>query len=98
MRQEIVPPPDLTDPLAVLDEIVGKSFRGTDSNGVEAVSLDKSAEHVEDIDFAGLSLQDFAAVEDTAPENQPGSILSIEECEYVYPSHCAQNLRLMSRR
>lgn len=85
MKQEIAPPPDLTDPLVVLEGILGKSLREIDGNGVEAGPLDKLPELVEDIEFEGLSLKDFVDEEEKISEDEAESIYGIEECEYVWP-------------
>lgn len=98
MRQEIAPPPDLTDPLAILQDIVGKSLQGNNINGTEAGTLDKPVELVEDIDFAGMSLHDLADQEDAASEHQVRSDQTIEECEYVHLSLYVRNLPLIRRR
>ena len=90
LRQEIAPPPDLTDPLAVLQDIVGESPKEVDSNEAKGSAPNKPAELVEQIKFDGMSLQDFADDEQTDSEGQAGSALTIEECEYVCLFHGAQ--------
>lgn len=85
MKQELIPPPDLTDPLAVLGEILDKPLRGEEGEEAEAVILDKPAELIEDVDFAGLSLRQYVVQEVKASEEHAESILTIEECEYVWP-------------
>ena len=59
LRQEIPPPPDLTDPLAVLQDIVGQPLVEEDGNGMEVGNLRKPASLVDDIKFDGRSLQEF---------------------------------------
>ena len=91
LKQQITPPADSTDPLKVLEDIVGKPLHASDGeheilqNGAR---LERPAELVEDIQFSGLGLQDFVQRE----ENEDVSVLltettqSAEECEYVCSS------------
>lgn len=85
LRQEIAPPPDLTDPLAVLQDIVGQPLVEEDGDGLKKARLSKPAALSEDIDFAGRSLQDFLSADDEDGDEEAESALTIEECEYVYP-------------
>ena len=90
LRKEIVPPPDLADPLAVLQDIVGESLEQAESNESKEGILNESAELLGDIKFDGMSLQDFVDDEQTESKNQAESALTIEECEYVCLSYCVQ--------
>ena len=101
LRQEIAPPPDLSDPLAVLEEIVGKTLdegREFNGHGADAGALGKPEEPVEDVDFGGKGLQDFLDEEDEVADDQFSSAISIEECEYVCSSQGTKDPRLTRRR
>lgn len=73
------------DPLQVLESIMGgPSRRPKTTNGDTSGGVQKPKEVVEDIDFGGLSLQDFAA-EEPVVRRQPTSVhtysaQSVEEC------------------
>ncbi|RDK46385.1 Vps52-domain-containing protein [Aspergillus phoenicis ATCC 13157] len=56
-------PSDVADPLEVLNGIIGKQGKTRDSSPASVAEL-KPPELVEDIDFHGLSLEDFIAEED----------------------------------
>ncbi|PYI00160.1 Vps52-domain-containing protein [Aspergillus ellipticus CBS 707.79] len=56
-------PSDVTDPLEVLNGIIGKQSQREDSSSASSID-GKPAELVEDIDFHGLSLEDFLDEED----------------------------------
>lgn len=88
LRQEMTPPPYVQDPLNVLERIIGTP--------VTREALDDTADHaierpdtmVEDIDFSGLSLEDFAngaSVRRDSIESEPRyyNAQSVEECMYV---------------
>ena len=80
----------MDDPVDVLEKIIGGSLKRSegDNDGEEAV-LERPSELLEDIDFGGLGLQEFASSES---KNEPPlnakaaqeSIQSVEECEYVH--------------
>ncbi len=89
-----VPPAGFTDPLKVLEDIIGRPVEkdilenGTTQNSTE---LERPSQLSEDVDFDGLSLQAFA--EAANPEAMNGesddhrvSAQTVEECEYVYSS------------
>ncbi|MCJ1282152.1 hypothetical protein MMC26_001475 [Xylographa opegraphella] len=89
LKQQIIPPEFVEDPLAILGKILGSSFNADDraTNGLElGAVLAKPAELVEEIAFDGLSLQEFAH-ETTDREKEglyeerfsPLSMQSIEE-------------------
>lgn len=80
-----------------MEELLGKQLHEIDGDGLDSAPLDKPVELVADIEFAGLSLQDFAD-RDKAAQGQVESVLSIEECEYVWSWHSVENPRLMSYR
>ena len=91
LKQQITPPTNSTDPLKVLEDIVGKPLHASDGEHEplqNEARLERPAELVEDISFDGLGLQDFLQQE----EKYDGSDLltqttqSTEECEYVCSS------------
>ena len=91
LKQQITLPPDSTDPLKVLEEIVGKPLLQSDGeyeplqNGAR---LERPAELVEDITFSGLGLQNFVQREENedVSESLIQTTQSAEECEYVCSS------------
>ena len=86
LRQEIPPPPDLTDPLAVLQDIVGQPLVEEDGNGMKAENSRKPTSLIEDVKFDGRTLQEFMDDRDVKGGEEVESALTIEECEYVCPS------------
>ena len=90
LKQQITPPPDVADPLEVLEKVVGLSLHGDGvSNGISdnSVVLDKPTSLVENIDFDGLSLHDFAQGDSNGVDGdaeQRYTEQPVEECEYVY--------------
>jgi hypothetical protein len=79
-------PPNVPDPVHVLESIMGGPPRNPPvANGDDAARTSGKPNEVEDeIDFGGLSLQDFVAVK-TAERQQPTSVhtysaQSVEEC------------------
>ncbi|KAL8967407.1 MAG: hypothetical protein Q9183_002931 [Haloplaca sp. 2 TL-2023] len=87
LRQQISPPPaDVTNPLDVLEQLLGKrtdrrSPKTKDSDG--AVAARKPLELEEDIDFDGLSLHTFAENDGRqgANEARPPAAQTVEEYE-----------------
>lgn len=90
LKQQITPPPNVADPLDVLEEVVGLSLhRRNASNGLSDDSnfLNKPTSLIEIIEFDGLSLHDFARAEVDGVrggEKQQYAVQPVEECEYVY--------------
>ena len=91
LKQQITPPADFTNPLKLLEEIVGRPiFDEDERHGEEDQSrLEKPAELVEDVDFGGRTIHDF--LEDGDERFGIGNIdphddtaQSAMECEYVY--------------
>lgn len=87
LKQEIIPPPDRSDPLAVLEEIIGKPLpkESEDNVGKRAgQDTEKPVVLVEAVDFQGKSLQDF--IEGALPPTGSNHVSSqtVEECECVY--------------
>ena len=86
LKQEITPPPDLDDPLQILEQIIGSPLRKEDdrSGGAEGEeSVERPPELVEDIVFDGQSLQEFASSspEPEEDKNSTDQGFSIVECE-----------------
>ena len=78
LRQELTPAPDLTDPLAVLEQIVGKSLRQDEKEG--APSEDEAAKPqdlVQDINFDDLSLEEFVNRRSQSPVPKQ----NVDQCE-----------------
>ena len=101
LKQQITPPADFTNPLQLLEEIVGRPISEEDKRHGEDghVQLEKPAELVEDIDFGGRSIQDFLKGEEE--RDDIGSLDAYEdtaqsamECEYVYSYNMAYALIL----
>lgn len=90
LKQQITPPPNVADPLDVLEEVVGLSLhRRSASNGLsdDSTFLNKPTSLIDIIEFDGLSLHDFARAEVegvSAGEKQQYAVQPVEECEYVY--------------
>lgn len=101
LKNEITPPGELSDPLKVLAEILGRHLpsqppKKTTKFDVEDV--DRPTCLIEDVNFDGLSLYEFSQA-DFPPENEEQrrvrfSVPSARECEYVLPSafECMSNL------
>ena len=51
---------DAPDPVQVLEKIMGQPTRKRKADGTQILELQRPSEVVEDIDFGGLSLEDFA--------------------------------------
>ena len=94
LKQQITPPADLTNPLKLLEELVGRPIPDEDEvPGEEGKDhLEKPTELVEDVDFGGLSIRDF--LEDGDDGDSMGSLDRYDdnvqcamECEYVYSSN-----------
>lgn len=90
LKHEVSPPADYPDPLEVLEVVVGKPLRQNDrTNGALNSDGDhgKPAELLADIDFGGLSLEDFAQSADHESEFSDiaarVTAQTVEECEYV---------------
>lgn len=92
LRQEIVAAPDVSDPLDVLETIVGHGLQAHKSvNGVSGdINHTRPEVLVDDIDFKGLGLHEFLRSEGTEGADEEASehyaAQTAEECEYVLPS------------
>ena len=96
LRQEVAPSPDFSNPLAVLEEIIGQKLHvqaegvANDSGKGDGV---KPGQLLDDIDFRGKSLVDFAEEEQEEPaEIAHLSSSTAEECEYVKLSFSSKNI------
>lgn len=101
LKQQITPPADVIDPLEVLAALVGKPLpevkleNGSTQNGVE---FKKPTHLVEDVEFNGLSLKEFALADFSDKEgnevNSVTTVQTVEECEYVYSLERSINICL----
>ncbi|GAB7356807.1 hypothetical protein MBLNU459_g7691t1 [Dothideomycetes sp. NU459] len=85
LRNQLDAPPTgaVSDPVGVLREILSSSRESKDSSEQLSKELERPKELVQDVDFGGLSLQDFAEAHND-PSNSQGdesSALSFEEYE-----------------
>ena len=97
LKQQITPPADFTDPLRLLEDIIGRPIPDEEERDGEdgRVQLEKPAELVEDVDFGGRSIQDFLKGEEERDLDSSGDTAqSAMECEYVYSSNMANALIL----
>ena len=101
LKQQITPPAEFTDPLRLLEEIVGRPVSdGDERHGAEGQpQLEKPAELIEDVDFRGRSIHDFLEDEDEQDEIEGldfdrDTAQSAMECEYVYAYNIATVLIL----
>ena len=81
----------MVDPVDVLEKIIGGPLKRGEADGddQEEVVIEKPSELQEDIDFGGISLQEFARsqannVSALDIEATQESVQSVEECEYVH--------------
>ena len=90
LKRELTPPPDVGDPLDVLQSIIGTTIRQheTHSSSDDELLGRKPQVLTPYVDFGGLSLQEFA--ENKEQLREPNLILryqeskqSVEECMYV---------------
>lgn len=82
-------PDNVPDPLHVLEGIIGTPTRAKDLNGHTEGQPLKPDQIVVDIDFNGLSLEDFAKRHDGsetngAPDVDSYTVQSIEECTLLH--------------
>lgn len=104
LKQQITPPPNVADPLDVLEKLVGSSLhRKSDYNGHsdDGTIVNKPTSLVEVIEFDGLSLHDFAQAEadEAGDVEEQYTVQPVEECEYVYRlvrshEHCLLKVRI----
>ena len=89
LKQQITPPADFTDPLKVLEEIVGRPLHEADGgqeSSQDGLGLERPSELIEDVNFGGLGLVDFLhdRGDEYGLEIRDDTIHTAEECEYVY--------------
>lgn len=101
MKQQITPLPDIVDPLEILAQIIGRpSLSGEASkNGIaQEEDFGRPLHLTEDVEFNGLSLQDFLLVDENKPGEDQGNmdiaVQTVEECEYVYTHNSAASTDL----
>ena len=102
LKQQISPPTDFTDPVKLLEEIIGRPISNGDERETgdgRAAPLEKPTALVEDVDFNGQSIHDFLKDEDERHgtgdfESSGATAQSAMECEYVYSSDVANILIL----
>lgn len=86
LRQQIIPPPNITDPLDVLRDVLGKTLdNGANGqvDGENSARNQKPALFVGDVDFGGMSLHAFAESEEQeeTEESQHFTSQTVEEYE-----------------
>lgn len=91
LKHELTPPADFSDSLQILEKIVGrklpqgdKTSKNPDLDGI----LERPSELLVDVDFGGLSLEDFAhqaksKTKEYSEIDNPNTSQTVEECEYV---------------
>lgn len=101
LKQQITPPDDLVDPLRVLAEVVGKPLvvlSSENGDGHYGEEFKRPKQLVEEVDFNGLSLQEFARQDSNKINRAEGqyeiSEQTVEECEYVYSFEMCTNMDL----
>lgn len=101
LKQQITPPADFTNPLKLLEEIVGRPISDEDEGHGEEEEgqLEKPTELVEDVDFGGRSIHDFFEDEDDRDNLEDLDRFDVTaqgamECEYVYSYNIANVLIL----
>ena len=82
LRQSAVPPPDTKDSLLILQDILGVTLNKQDDRSVREGEGEPPASLTREVDFDGLSLEDYIQRydEETAEEL---NFRHVEECEYV---------------
>ena len=100
LKHEISAPTDFPDPLKVLESVVGRplSSKSPDDNHRNSIEvLSKPSDLLSNVDFNGLSLQDFARRSSPVLEQSKAevrlTIQTAEECEYV-----CSDPRLMAKK
>ncbi len=99
LRQQLSPPADVTDPLVVLEDIIGKqTVKLVNGSGIQdgTTATPRPPHLAQDIEFGGLSLHAFAdkISRDEGTKAHQFSAQTVEECEYVCP---VMKLRLAAR-
>ena len=98
LKQQITPPADFTNPLQLLEEVIGRPIPddGEEHEDNGQAHLEKPAELVEDVEFRGRSIQDFLEDENECLGNRSldaceNTVQSVMECEYVCSYNVANN-------
>ena len=97
LKHQIVSPPEVDDPLDILQQIVGATKSQAAASLVTHEELGNGERPLglaEEVDFNGLSLQSYiekeADLEDYAGRShQRTEVQAVEQCEYVCPSNSA---------
>ena len=82
LKQQILPPADINDPVKTLEEIVGRPLSGARLGDADDDAVEKPSKIVEDIEFGGLGLYDFSRKEEYGVEEEI-TTNTAAECEYV---------------
>ena len=95
------PPADFTNPLQLLEEVIGRPIPddGEEQGEDGQAHLEKPAGLIEDVEFRGRSIQDFLEDEDECFSNSSldaygDTAQSVMECEYVCSYNVANNWTL----
>lgn len=80
LKQQVTPPAEATNPLGVLEEVVGRKLGKADG---ESCGTEKPPELIQNVGFGELSLQNFLAEDGEDLDRESSVIQSAEECEYV---------------
>ena len=90
LKHEVPPPSDFPDSLEVLEKLLGRTLQldnKTDGVSNGCPSSQKPPELLKEVDFGGLSLEDFAQSMESESEqtevDTPMTAQTVEECEYV---------------
>lgn len=86
LKQQITPPADVTDPLEVLAKITGGSPTKDQIGNLEsqeAVLHRRPSVLVEEVNFSGLSLFQFAQELEETDNGYTSITEAVDECEYV---------------
>lgn len=85
LRRSTVPPPDTKDALLILEDVLGVTFNKQDGKNIE--EAEKPARLEEEVNFGGLSLEDYIQLHDeeeaVAATVETLDFRNVEECEYV---------------
>lgn len=101
LKNEITAPGEFSDPLKILAEIVGhppleQPSRENNHDGGEEAQRPSTL--IEDVDFQGLSIDEFSLVDISAEEDRQWDLGSnsqtAAECEYVCPGAAQRILNL----
>lgn len=99
LKQQVTPPDDLVEPLQVLADVVGKPLvvlPSENDDGQYGEDIKRPKQLVEEVDFNGLSLQEFVR-QDSNKINRVErqyeiSEQTVEECEYVCSFEMCTNM------